>query len=55
MAKWLALLTSDQGVEGLNPAAGEILPEPKWRFIAQSLLCSPFHRLKIIEILLKGT
>ena len=36
------------------PQGGEILSEPKWRFIAQSLSCSPFHRLKMTEILLKG-
>ena len=35
-------------------AGGEILPEPKRRFIAQSLSCSSFHRLEITEILLKG-
>ena len=54
MAEWLALPTSDHGVMGSNPAGGEILPEPKWRFIAQSLSCSPFHRLEMTEILLKG-
>ena len=46
--------TSDHGVAGSNPAGGEILPEPKLRFIAQSLSCSPFHRLEMTEILLKG-
>ena len=46
--------TSDPGVAGSNPAAGEILLEPKRRFIAQSLSCSPFHRLEMTEILLKG-
>ena len=46
--------TSDHGVAGSNPAGGEILPEPKRRFIAQSLSCSPFHRLEMTEILLKG-
>ena len=30
------------------------LPEPKRRFIAQSLSCSPFHRLEMTEILSKG-
>ena len=54
MAKRLALLTLDHGVAGSNRAGGEILPEPKRRFIAQSLPCSPFHRLKMTEILLKG-
>ena len=54
MAEPLALPTSDHGVAGSNPAGGEILPEPKRCFIAQSLSCSPFHRLKINEILLKG-
>ena len=54
MAERLALPTSDHGVMGSNPAGGEILPEPKWRFIAQSLSCSPFHHLEMTEILLKG-
>ena len=54
MAERLALPTSDHGVAGLNPAGGEILPEPKRRFIAQSLSCSSFHRLEMSEILLKG-
>ena len=54
MAERLALSTSDHGVAGSNPAGGEILPEPKRRFIAQSLSCSPFHRLELTEILLKG-
>ena len=54
MAERLALPTSDHGVAGLNPAGGEILPEPKRRFIAQSLSCSSFHRLEMTEILLKG-
>ena len=54
MAERLALPTSDHGVAGSNPAGGEILPEPKRRFIAQRLTCSPFHRLEMTEILLKG-
>ena len=54
MAERLALPTSDHGVTGSNPAGGEILPEPKRRFIAQSLSCSPFHRLEMTEILSKG-
>ena len=54
MAERLALPTSDHRVMGSNPAGGEILPEPKWRFIAQSLSCSPFHHLEMTEILLKG-
>ena len=54
MAERLALPTSDHGVTGSNPARGEILPEPKRRFIAQSLSCSPFHRLEMTEILSKG-
>ena len=54
VAERLALLTSDHGVAGSNSAGGEILPEPKRRFIAQSLSCSPFHRLEMTEILLKG-
>ena len=54
MAERLALPTSGHGVAGSNPAGGEILPEPKRRFIAQSLSCSSFHRLEVTEILLKG-
>ena len=37
-----------------SPAGGGILSEPKRHFIAQSLSCSPFHRLEMTEILLKG-
>ena len=37
-----------------TPIWGEILLEPKWHFIAQSLSYSPFHRLEMTEILLKG-
>ena len=55
MAVRLALPILDHGVAGWNPAGGEILPEPKRSFIAQSLSCSPFHHLEITEILLKGT
>ena len=54
VAERLALPTSVHGVAGSNPAGTEILPEPKRRFIAQSLSCSPFHRLEMTEILLKG-
>ena len=54
VAERLALPTAVHGVAGSNPAGGEILPEPKRRFIAQSLSCSPFHRLEMTEILLKG-
>ena len=54
VAERLALRTSDHGVAGSNPAGGKILPEPKRRFIAQSLSCSPFHRLEMTEILFKG-
>ena len=50
-----ALPTSDHGFAGSSPAGGESLPEPKRRFIAQSLSCSPFHLPDMIEILLKGT
>ena len=42
------------GDAGSNPAGGEILPEPKRRFITQRLLSSPFHRLEMTEILLSG-
>ena len=55
MAERLALPTSIHGVSGSNPAEGEILSEPKRRFIAQSLSCSPFHRPEMTEILLKRT
>ena len=34
VAERLALPTSDHGVAGSNPAGGEILPDPKGRFIA---------------------
>ena len=54
-AEQLALPTSDHWVAGSNPAGGEIFPEPKRRFIAQTFSCSPFHRLEMSEILLKGT
>ena len=54
VAERLALPTLDHGVAGSNPAGGEILPEPKRRFIAQSLSCSSSHRLEMTEILLKG-
>ena len=54
MAERLALPTSDHGVAGSNPAEGEILPEPKRRFTAQSLSCSPFHCIEMTEKLLKG-
>ena len=55
MAKRLALPTSDHGVAGSNPAGGQILPEPKRRFIAQRISYSHFYRLEMTEILLKGT
>ena len=55
MTERLALPTSVHGVAaGSNPAGGEILSEPKRRFIAQSLSCSHFNRLEMTEILLKG-
>ena len=41
VAERLAPPTSDHRVAGSNPAGGEILPEPKRLFIAQSLSCSP--------------
>ena len=49
-----AVSAVDHGVAGSNPAGGEILLEPKRRFISQSLSCLPFHRLEMTEILLKG-
>ena len=52
VAKRLALPTSDHEVAGSNPTGGEILHEPKWCFIAQSLSCSLFHRPDMTEILL---
>ena len=51
----LALPPSDHETTGSNPAAGEILSEPKRRFIAHSRSCSPFHPSEMIEILLKET
>ena len=50
----LALPTSVYGVAGSNSAGAEILPEPKRRFIAQSLSCPSFHRLEMTEIV-EGT
>ena len=55
MAKRLALLTADHGVSGSSPVGGEIISEPKRRFIAQSFSCSPFRRPDMTEILFKGT
>ena len=55
MAKRLAIPTTDHGVAGSNAAGDEILSAPKRCFIAQSLSGSPFHCLKLTEILLKGT
>ena len=48
----LVLSTLDHGVSGSNPTGGEILSEPKQRFFAQSLSCSPYHRPDTTEILL---
>ena len=42
------------GDAGSNPAGGEILSEPKRRFIIRRLLSSPFHRFEMTEILLNG-
>ena len=55
MAERLALPTLDNGVSGSSPAGGEIISEPKRRFIAQSFSCSLLHRPYMNEILLKGT
>ena len=49
VAERLALPTSGHGVAGSNPAGGEILPEPKRRFVAQSFSCSSFHRPKWLK------
>ena len=54
MAEHLALPISDNGVAGSNPAGREILPEPKWHFIAQSISFLPSHCLGMTELLLKG-
>ena len=51
MAELLALSKSDHGVSGSNPALSEV----KRRFIAQGLLCLPFHCPDMTEIWLKGT
>ena len=48
-------MASDHGVSGSSPAGGEIISEPKRRFIAQSFSCSPFRCPDMNEILLKGT
>ena len=50
-----AVPTSDHRVADSNPACGEILPEHRRHFIAQSLSCSPVDRPDMTEILLKGT
>ena len=52
--KYIKAEISDHWVSGSNPAGGEILFEPKRRFIAQCLSCSLFHRPYMTEILLKG-
>ena len=54
VAERLAFQTSDHGVTGSSPAGGEIISEPKRRFIAHSFSCSPFHCPDMNEILLKG-
>ena len=51
----LKIPTSDHGFASSNPAGGKNLPEPKRRFIAQSLSYLPFNRPDTTEILLKGT
>ena len=55
VAEWLALPTLDHAVSGSNTAGDDILSEPKLRFIAQSLSCSPFHCPDMTEIPLNGT
>ena len=55
VAERLVLLTSDHGVADSNFTGGQILPEPKRCFLAQSLSCSPFRRPDMTEILLTGT
>ena len=51
-----AVSPPDFGSQGAdsNPTGGEIFPEPKWCFIAQSLSSSPFYRREMTEILVKG-
>ena len=44
VAERLALPTSDHGVSGSSPAGGEIISEPKRRFITQRFSCSSIHR-----------
>ena len=51
----LKIPTSDHGIAGSNPAGSKNLPEPKRRFIAESLSCPHFIRPDTTEILLKGT
>ena len=48
----LKIPTSDHGITGSNPAGGENHPEPKRRFIAQSLSCPPVNRPNTTVILL---
>ena len=53
VAECLVFSTSDNGVLGSNPAGGEILSVPEWRFIPQSPSCLPFYCPDTTEILLK--
>ena len=45
MAEWLALLTLDLKVPGLNPAGGRIQLMTLRCFIAQSISLLSFHQL----------
>ena len=55
VGEWLVLQTLDCKVPGSNPAGGRIQLITERRFIAQSLSLSPFHRLDMTLIVLKGT
>ena len=45
MAEWLAPVSLDHKVPGLNPTGGRIQLMTLWCFIAQSLSLLSFHQL----------
>ena len=53
MAEQLSHPTLDHWDSGSNSTGGQILSKPKWRFIAQSSSCSPFHDPDMTELLFK--
>ena len=50
VAEWLALLTWDHEVLGLNLAGGKIQLMTVKRFISESLSLSPFHHLVLYKV-----